>query len=162
MRRLPRAVAETPIGKEADVQVWRDGKSITLKVTVGELDESDAAEAKGQNQRKKTQSKPSGTSKIPHIGLTVSALTPETRERFDISDDARGVLVTEVDPKGAAAEKGIAPGVLIVEINQIEVNNPAELLAKVEEAKKAGRKTVLLLIDTEAGMRYVPLKLDGK
>jgi serine protease Do len=163
MRRLPRVVAETPIGKEAEVQIWRDGKPLTLKVIVGELDESETAEAKtDKNQRKKSQSKSPAASKVPHIGLTISALTPEIRERHDISDDARGVIVTEVDPKGAAAEKGIVPGVLIVEINQVEINTPAELVAKVEEAKKAGRKTVLLLIDTEAGMRYVPLKLDGK
>ena len=68
-------------------------------------------------------------------------------------------MVTEVDEDGPAAEKGIRPGDVIVEVSQEEVVSPAKVGEKVKEAEKAGRKSVLLLLEGQGGLRFVALRI---
>lgn len=160
MRRLPRIVAETPINKKSDVVVWRDGKERTLQVTVGELaDEEEAAAAPEKPKEKKPTA---GDQKIEGLGVTVASVGPEVRERFDLPEDAKGVVVVDVVADGPAAEKGIRPGDLIVEVSQEAVTKPSDVVDKVEAATKAGRKSVLMLVENERGLRFVAVRLDGK
>ena len=74
--------------------------------------------------------------------------------------DSAGVVVVDVAPDSAASEKGMRAGDVIVEVAQEEVKNPAEISTKIDEAKKAGRKSVLLLVDRQGDLRFVALKLD--
>ncbi len=161
MRRLPRIVAETPIGKKVDVAVWRDGKERNLQVMVGELEEEIEPEAKAEapSQDKKPVS---GQKAIAALGLTVAAMSPELRDRFELSEEAKGVVVVEVDAQGAAAEKGIRPGDVIVEVSQEAVTSPNEVSDKIEAAREAGRKSVLMLVENERGLRFVAVRLDEK
>ena len=53
------------------------------------------------------------------------------------------------------------PGDIIVEVAQEEVKSPGQVAAKIEEAKKAGRKSVLMLVDRQGDLRFVAIKLDG-
>jgi serine protease Do len=162
MRRLPRIVAETQVGREVEVGVLRDGKVINSKITVGELEEAEAAEAKSSKPSKQGAKPKDNQQKLASLGLSVAALTPDAKTKFELPDDAKGVVVTEVDANGPAAEKGLRPGNLIVEAGQREVGTPADLAARVEEAKKSGRKSILLLIDGQNGLRYVPVNLEAK
>ena len=160
MRRLPRMVAETPINKEVDVELWRDGKKVQLRAVVGEL--TDAAEAELTKTTEKAETKKeTGQTKVSSVGLAVSAITPALKERFDLPADAKGVVVTDVTASGVAAEKGIRPGDLIVEVAQETVKSPADFAAKLEDARKGGRKSVLLLVQSDAGVHFVSLRLDG-
>ncbi|MCW8836291.1 MAG: DegQ family serine endoprotease [Rhodospirillales bacterium] len=155
MRKLPRIVAETKIGEPATVKVWRDGKEASLKVTVGELSEEKVA-AIAPSQK----GSPARTEKtVDALGLTVSGVTTELRERFGLSEEADGVVIIEVNGEGPAAEKGIRPGDLIVEIGQEKVAAIADVEARIEKARKAGLKSVLLLIEGQGGLRFVALRL---
>jgi len=69
------------------------------------------------------------------------------------------LLVTKVDGDGPAAEKNIRPGDIIVEVSQEKVSTTADVVKKVREVKKAGRKTVLLLLEGQGGMRFVVVRL---
>lgn len=160
MHRLPRIVAETPINKDVEVVLWRDGKKMTVRAVVGELTDSEEAE-QAKAAEKPTAKQDSGQTTVAAIGLSVAPLSPALRERYDLGNDAKGVVVTEVKPSGAAADKGIRPGDLIVEVSQEAVKSPADLAAKIDGARKAGRKSVLLLVQSEAGVHFVPLKLDA-
>jgi len=156
MRRLPKIVADTEVGREVDVVVWRDGDKVDLKVVVGELDDDVIAAATGSG------SAPDQEMSIEELGLTILGLSDDVRERFELDDSARGVIVTGVDDGGAAAEKGIRPGDLIVEVSQEEVTEPGQIKTRIEEARKAGRKSVLLLVEGQAGLRFVALRIgDG-
>jgi serine protease Do len=157
MRRLPRIVAETPMEKSVKVTVWRKRKEHTFDVKVGELkeEEQQAAVAPGKQQ---TPGEPPGTVKT--LGLSLTNLTPELRERYSLAEDSAGVVVVEVAPDSAASEKGMRAGDVIVEVAQEEVKNSAQITAKIDEAKKAGRKSVLLLVDRQGDLRFVALKLD--
>ena len=157
MRRLPRIVAETSIEKDVEVKVWRDGKEVALRARVGELDESETPTLASVPRDGGKGNERQG--KVDALGVQLSQLTPELRQRFDISDTADGVLVLEVDPSGPAAEKGVRPGDVVVEVGQEEVKTPSDLVAKLKKAQTAGRKSVLLLIDRQGEMRFVALRI---
>ncbi len=158
MRRLPRIVAETPVGKAVDVVVLRQGKTVNLKATVAELEEEESQAAK-QGKGKSQPPVVAASKPVPGLGLSVSPPTPEVRQKFDLADDTKGLVVTGALPNGPAAEKGIKPGSVILEAGQSAVGQPADLIKKVEDAKAASAKTLLLLIDGPNGPGYVVLKL---
>ncbi|MSP51066.1 MAG: DegQ family serine endoprotease [Alphaproteobacteria bacterium] len=156
MRRLPRLVAETKIGKPVKVGVWRKGKSMTFEVKVGELPEDE------QKVASVDPKPPVGKSEtLATLGLTLSAINPETKQRFNLPDGARGVVVTEVNKDTPAAEKGLKPGDIIVEVGQEEVGAPAEVADKVKKIQDAKRKSVLLLVQSGDDLRFIALRLEG-
>lgn len=157
MRKLPRIVAATDVNKTVDVVVWRNSEKVTVSVTVGELEEREAKVATRSRGGGKKEGK--AAEKIEALGLTVAEITTELRERYSLDKDAKGVVVTAVDEGGAAAEKGIRPGDVIAEISQEEVVTPADIAAGIKEARKSGRKSVLMLVEGQAGLRFVALRI---
>ena len=162
MRDLPRMVADTPVDQTVRVIVFRDGKTRTLPVKIGLLEEATAGgvtEPEGTGEGEPDADEPSTTDVL---GMTLSPLSGADRERYDIPDDASGVLVAGVEQGSAAVEKGIREGSLIVEVGQEPVSTPEEVAAGVEAAREQGRKSVLLLIRSGDDLRFVPLPLgDG-
>ncbi len=159
MRRLPRIVADTEVGKTVPVKIWRNGKEMTLKVEVGALkEEEEEKQASAPQQGEKGK----GGEFIDELGVTVAAIDPQLRDRYDLGEDAKGLVVTDVNPDGPGAEQGLRPGETIVEIGQEKISSPAQLTAKVKAAKEAGRKSVLLLVEGEGGMRFVAIRLATK
>ena len=154
MRRLPRLVADTEVGKTVPIKVWREGRELSMKVEVGELKEAEeklAAATPGTE-------KPSGGESVQDLDISVAAIDDRLRTRYGLEPDARGVVVTSVDPNGPAAEQGVRVGDRIVEVAQEPVSTPSQLAAKTKAAKAAGRKAVLLLVEGEGGMRFVAIK----
>lgn len=155
MRRLPRLVADTEVGRSVPVKVWRGGRELSMKVEVGALEEGEektAAVAPGADRSGAGQ-------QVEGLGLTVAGIDERARERYGLEEDARGLVVTAIDPNGPASEQGIRVGDRIVEVAQEPVTSPAQLVAKVNAAKSAGRKAVLLLVEGQGGMRFVAIKL---
>ena len=156
MRRLPKIVADTPVGKDVPVLVWREGKEETLQVAVGELTEATEQAALSQTGAEPKSEK----LKIEALGLELSGITDTMRETLSLPEDAKGVAVLGVTDLGPAAEKGIRPGDVILEVSQREVASPAEVEAQVDAAEKAGRRSVLLLVQGQGGLRFVALRID--
>ena len=154
MRRLPRMVADTEVGKSVDILVWRGNKKVTLKAKVEELGETPAEVA-----AKTPGSRKSSESTINVLGLRLSSITAKLKSKYSLGKDLKGVVVTKVTESGPAAEKGIRPGDVIVEISQQEVTEPADIEKKVAEAEKAGRKSVLLLLEGQGGLRFVAIRI---
>ena len=149
MRQLPRLVAETQVGKDVPVTVWRRGEEVGLTVTLGRLEAQDA-QALAEN--------PSGNAEeatIAEFGVSLSALTDEIREQFSIQDSTDGVAITEVEPEGNAAAKELQVGDVIVEVNQDSVATPGDVAEIVAGVVQAGRKSVLLLINRAGERRFV-------
>ncbi|HEY1432027.1 MAG TPA: PDZ domain-containing protein, partial [Stellaceae bacterium] len=158
MRRLPRLVAETPVGRTVPVTLWRKRSENTVQVTVGKLEESDQQQANAQDSPKKPTKSDTGVVKT--LGLTLSGITPDLKEKFSLADDMKGVVVVDVAKDSPAAVKGVRPGDLIMEAAQEEVKNPGEVSSKIEEAKKSGRKSILLLVERQGDLRFIALRLD--
>lgn len=161
MRKLPRIVAETEVDKPVKVVVWRDGKKMTIEVTVGKLDETQMAAA-GPGDKKQKDNEAGGDKMVDPLGLTLAEITPALRDKFKLDAEARGVIVTEVADDGVAFEKGIRPGDLIVEVSQQEVTSPDQVIGKIDEARKEGSKRILLLVEGQSGLRFVALSIDKK
>jgi serine protease Do len=158
MRRLPRIVAETPVDKTVPITVWRKGKEVQLQVKVGELEESEQVAAAPRGNRPP----PSGpaASAVETLGMELSPITPELRSQFEINEKTKGVVITKVDDGSPAAERGLRPGEVIVEINQEQVSNPQQVANKVKEAKTQGRRGVLVMVDRQGEQRFVGLSVD--
>ncbi len=159
MKHLPRLVAEASVNRQVAVSIWRKRKESVLQVKVGKLEETDQANApdpRGRNKSQKGES--SGT--VTTLGLTLSNITPELKEKFSLTDDAKGVVVVEVAKDGPAAEKGLKAGDVIMEAAQEEIKSTTQVATKVEDAKRSGRKSILLLVERQGDLRFVALRLD--
>ncbi len=156
MRKLPRLVAETRIGKDVAVEVWRKGRLVKLQVVLGELPEDDQRVASISPTAPKAS-----TESLQALGLTLSALSDELRETHSLAETVSGVLITGVAEGSPAAEKGIRAGDVIVEISQEEVRSPGEVVDKVRKVQDSNRKSVLLLVQSGEDLRFVALRLDN-
>ena len=90
----------------------------------------------------------------------MSPVSPELPKKFEIDEDAKGVVITSVRKESDAAEKFLIPGDIIVEVNQEPVVTPADVRKHVDRAREKGRKMVLLLIDKKGDMRFIPLRIE--
>lgn len=158
---LPRIVADTAVGEEADVVVWRDGKERNFRVTLGRLEEFEKAAAGEDAGGEPSGAQPAGV-EDKDLGLLLAPLSASLREQFEVSGDVNGVAVVAVDDDGPSREKGVRPGDVIVEVAQQEVRTPKEVMDKVAAAKSAGKKSVLLLLYRGGDLRFVAIKLDGE
>jgi serine protease Do len=82
------------------------------------------------------------------------------REKYKLTEDVKGVVVTGVDADGPAAEKGLQPGDRIIQVSQEDVTEPDDVKRKVDQAKSQGRKSVLLRVQSERGLRFVAIRID--
>jgi len=156
MRDLPRVVADTPVGKEVQVTVVRKGKEETKIVKLGRLEDGEKKPALVKNEG--TPEEKSVVKKT--LGLDLSNLTGDLRKRYKIKDGVKGVVITAVEDGSAAAEKRLAPGEVIVEVAQEAVSSAADVQKRVDQLKKDGRKSALLLIaNAEGEVRFVALSL---
>jgi serine protease Do len=157
MRRLPRIVAETPLNKKVEMVVWRDGRRQTVEAVVGEMAEEPADQAKAEQPH--PQQANAGQVAVPGTGMSVSALSPQLRDKFGVDDNTKGVVVTDVKQDSVAADKGMHPGDVIIEAGQKPVRAPQELIKVIEEARKANQKSLLLRVENPQQLRYVALPL---
>jgi serine protease Do len=106
MNELPRLVAATPPGTKATIKVLRNGKEVTLPITVTELKEdSFGKEASEPGNEENT------------IGLVVEDLDSRLARRFDLGSETKGVIVVEVVPGSSASDAGFRQGDIILEVN---------------------------------------------
>jgi serine protease Do len=155
MHTLPRIVADAEVGKSVPVVLWRDGKEVTLETTLAERP------ADAQLAAVDATAKPDVTqaTDITGLGLKVAPLNQDLKDKFQIGADQKGVVITDVAPNTSAADRGLKPGDVIMEVQQGEVTSPADIQKQVDAARKADRKFVLMLIQREGGTQYIPLSL---
>ena len=158
MKRLPRLVAETPVDKTVPVTLWRKHAEATVQVKIGRLEETEQQQASAQEPPKKGGEGQAGVVKA--LGLTLSSMTPELKEKYSLAEDSKGVVVVDVAKDSPADAKGVHPGDMIMEAAQEEVTSPGEISSKIDEAKKSGRKSILLLVERQGDLRFVALRLD--
>jgi len=124
---LPGLVARVAPGTGTSVKVLRDGKEMTLAITVGEMKDTEVA-ASGQQGE---------------LGLAVQPVTPEVAQSLGL-DRAEGLVITEVKPGSAADDAGLREGDLITQINRRPVKNLADYNREMAQSKK-GQSVVRLV-----------------
>lgn len=160
-RGLVRTVGNSPVGKTVRVVVLRNGKTETLRVTLGRREEAEGAvpAAAPAPEEEEDNSVPET---LEVLGLSLSPLTDELREQLGAKDDDVGLAVTAVDETSEAFEKGLRAGDIITEAGQQKVENLGVLQTRIDEAKQAGRKSLLLLVRRAGDPRFVALSLEEK
>src|SRR4030088_2621675 len=154
---LSRVVADTAVGKEVDVIIIRKGKEENRKVTLGRLEDTEKVQQAAAKTKEDPAEKPV-TQKA--LGLDLAALSKDLRTKYKIKDSVKGVIVTGVDGNSDAAEKRLSAGDVIVEVAQEAVGNAADIKKRVDQLKKDGKKSVLLLVANGDGeLRFVALSV---
>ncbi len=153
VRGLVRQVGNTEVGKTVRVVVLRDGKTQTLKVTLGRREEAEAVPASQPAQSAEPKEK-------EVLGLTVMPLMDEMREELGVDQDTAGLVVVNVDEASVAYEKGLRAGDVLTEASQQKLLSIADLEARIDEAREAGRKSLLLLVRRGGEPRFVALSLE--
>jgi len=140
---LPALVAVSPVGKTVPVEVVHKGKTKSVEVTIAKL-EDQTAEADDTTPQK------------GKWGLALREVHPEDRERLGLKK-GEGVVVADVQPDSPAAEAGVQPNDVILQVNQTPVRSPADV--KEQAAKVTGDKPLLLLLRrAEGDSRFAALK----
>jgi serine protease Do len=155
-RVLPRVVADTPIGKTVNIDLLRKGRKQTFKITVQKL----ADDAKADKPVKAPPAPVKNQSKLAQLGMTLGALDAGNRAKFKIGGGVQGVLVTTVEGGSAAAEKNLHPGDVIVEVAGQAVKTPDDVAKRVDADAKAGKNSILMLVNRGGDMTYVGLRLN--
>nr|WP_231592644.1 Do family serine endopeptidase [Pelagovum pacificum] len=152
-RELVRMVGNAPVGKEVPVTVLREGENMDLTVTLGrrETDEAEAFPAS-------SDAVPEEQGEAEVLGLTLSEVTTALTEQFDLTVE-EGLVITGIDPMSEAASKGLLDGDVITEAGQQPVATVAEFQERIEEARDAGRRSLLLLVRRGGDPRFVALGL---
>jgi serine protease Do len=160
MRDLPRMVADTGVGQEVELLISRKGTDQKVKVKLGRLEdgEQQLASKEGGGENGTEAPKPV---EVKVLGMKLAELNDESRKKFEIAAEVKGVLVSEVDPNSTAAEKEIAAGNVITEIAQEAVTKPEDIVKKVDALKKEGRKNALLMVASKTGeLKFVTIRID--
>lgn len=158
MRKLPRFVADTPIGSDVPLTVFRQGKEQILHVTIGELLEP-GDKMSFPVPPKEGEQLPSGAKEV--LGLTVLALNDDNKKEYGIPDDISGLLIINVSNGSAAAGKGFQSGDVLVSANQEPINDISNLLKALTNTKLAGRPSVLVLVLHEGETRFMALPISN-
>jgi serine protease Do len=137
---LPRAVAETPVGKDVPLTITRDGKAMTVTVKVGELND------------------PNRTASVPAeskggLGVSVRPLSPSLARELGLKA-SEGVVIADVAEGSPAATAGLRPRDVIVEADHAKVTSPEELKKSVDRKKGKGAP-MLLLVNRDGQNLYV-------
>jgi serine protease Do len=154
---LSRVVADTAVGKAVDVVIIRKGQEVTKQVTLGRLDDGDKPV---QVSAKATPDTPDKAATQKALGLDLTALSKDLRTHYKIKDSVKGVIITNVDAGSDAADKRLSAGDVIVEVAQEAVTNAADVKKRVDQLKKDGKKSILLLVSNADGeLRFIALSV---
>lgn len=146
-RDLSKIIAAYSPDTNVDLTIWRQGKQKDISVTLGRLQDQErlASMAPTQNQSE--------------INLNDLGLVLVTKREMGLEGD--GVVIADIDPSSAAAEKGLRRGDTILEVAGSVVLTLQDVVRALQQVESEGRKAVLLRVETDAASRFValPLKL---
>ena len=146
-RDLAVAVGDTKAGTTQRMTLWREGREMTVNVTIGAPTKEKAAEA----QQPAADRNP--------VGLALAPLSAEQREELGLQPQARGVVVSRVAPGSLASESGVRSGDVIVRVGDEAVTTPADAIAKIRKAETEKKEAVPLLVMREGTTYYLALQL---
>ena len=146
-RALAKQIGAMAPGTTVKLTVWRKGEDKSLSLALGELPKQREARAAMPDS-----SGPSST-EVPRLGLTLAPAGEVA------GSGAEGVVVTDVDPDGIAADQGFKTGDVILEVGGKKVANPADVRGALGEAQKDGKRTVLFRVKSGEATKFVALRL---
>ena len=143
---LALAVADIPQGSAATLTLSRDGTDRQVTVHIAAPPKETIASA-------------ATTEPKNPVGLALEPLSNDARAQLGLAADAKGVIVTSVEPNSRAAESGVQPGDLIVKIGGDQVAKPAQAASLIRAAEHSKKPAVALLVMRDGAAYYLALPL---
>jgi serine protease Do len=150
-RELARTIGGLPPGNSVKLNVLHKGQDKVVNLTLGQLPNSMEAKADTDDDSGKTN--PTKGTDVPRLGLTVAPANSVAGAGKD------GVVVTEVDPKSAAAERGFKEGDVILEVAGKSVTNATDVREAINAARTDNKNSVLMRIKSGGSSRFVAVPL---
>ena len=151
-RDLPRIVAKTAVDRTVKVLILRNGKQRSLKVKLGELEQAESGGLLPSSGEQPNE--------IDDIGLSVAPLSNAWAKTYDLKSDPQVVIVVEVKKGSPAEARGINEGDIIRRLNQTAISSVQQLIDGIKAAKDSGRKSVLMLVESDGQTRFVSISFD--
>jgi serine protease Do len=152
MRMLRRVVAAS-LGKKIKVRIIRGDKTETVSVTPSEWPGGKAT------IESPLQPMVDRGGVASDLGFATAPITAETRERFELGANLRGVVITSVEPRSAASEVGLQIGDVVETMQLRPVANPNDIAQRAADALKAKRDFVAFMIRSQGKQRFISLPL---
>ena len=127
------AVASLPLGKPAEFLVVRDGKEMTLKVTIEEQPKQFGV-SRGIPQRTPEKPKIEGDMNLDKLGIEVGEMNADLAEKYGYKPGTRGVAIIKVDRESLGFQSGLRVGMLIAKVDKKSVKTSSELKSITENA----------------------------
>jgi serine protease Do len=128
-------------GSKVELQVMRNGKSMSVPVTLESMDRRNGEEESSSTAHGK-----------PRWGLGLQDLTPDARGQAQVPEDVNGALVGNVQPGSPADNAGLQPGDIILEVNRHKVQSASE--AVQELGKTPAGQDALVLVWSNGGNTF--------
>jgi serine protease Do len=151
---LSRVVAETASGATVPVQIWRDGSEHSVQVKIAEMKEEVASAAQPGDE-----SGPAVSDTVDQLGATLAPVNDLTRQQFGLSDDAKGVVIADLEQDSALAEQGVRPGDVIERVNNRKIATPGDVAKALQEAQADKRSVAVMLIESDGNDRFVAVQI---
>jgi serine protease Do len=145
-RTLARRISTLAPGASVKLTVVRGGKEDVVTLTLGELPKERQAKAETGEQEREVPG-----NGLPGLGLSIAPASSVA------GAGAEGVVVTQVESNGPAAERGFKTGDVILDVGGVKVGNPADVRKALADAKASGKRTVLMRVKSGAATRFVAL-----
>ncbi len=160
---LTRRIGALPVGKTAQLDILRDGARRTLALKLGERpSEQQLASFDGQGGERANPATPAdpGVIKQAALGADFRPATPAERQKLNLATNAGGLVVSNLDPEGPLAKKGLRDGDIILAAGGQPLRNGADLSAAVSAAAKA-KRPILLQFASGRGRGYLAVEPDA-
>jgi S1-C subfamily serine protease len=132
------------------LKILREGSEQELRPTLGEFTPEERVAREGEEESPAPRDADG-----EKLGMAVQPLTPALARPLGVSAGTQGLIVTEVDPYGPAADAGIRRGDVIEQVNQQPVRSVADLRAAIE---RAGKNPLLLLVNHRGTTIFVTIR----
>ena len=154
-KELQGIVERLEVGKTYTMTVIRDGKHLSLPVTVEAMPKRESTLARDEEENGSANEKPRETVAVDDLGIEISALTPEAAKELKMND-AKGVVVSSVKQGSLADEAGLRDGMVIERINKHAVTTPEEFRDAMKKASLL--KGIILDVRTPAGPQLLAIR----
>ena len=146
---LQMAVSQLTPGTKISLDVLRDGKPVSLNLTVGQF----------QKNTDVAQNDNSGAPQSGKLGLAVADLTSDVKQQVDAPDQLHGAVVQNVRPGSPAEDAGLQPGDIILEVNRKPTSSASQFVSQVHE--NSSNKDLLLLVWSKGNSSYRTIHPEG-
>lgn len=139
-------------GTRIPVELIRDGKPVTVQVTVGKRPPEEQIGGFDPDADEGAPSGDEGAQGPASLGVSVTALTPQIARTIGVDPATKGVVIVGVDPASDAAQKQLTRGLVITSVNRQPIETPADFARLVNAAKASGAQSVVLYIMARGGV----------